>query len=88
MDWIMVDDAQQAMEGRKKTSTTGIKRSLDVLLKIQENKLLVLNVYRSISQEQVEQYLYKLVDPLLHEFVDKETQGHLHSRMRTQTVRR
>ena len=73
VDWIMVEDAQQAMEGRKDIDDWD-KAFLDVLLKIQENKLLVLNVYRSISQEQVEQYLYKIVDPLLHEFVDKETQ--------------
>ena len=33
----------------------------------------MLNVYRSISREQVEQYLYKMVDPLLHEFADKES---------------
>lgn len=72
VDWIMVEDAQQAMEGRKDIDDWD-KAFLDVLLKIQENKLLVLNVYRSISQEQVEQYLYKIVDPLLHEFVDKET---------------
>ena len=73
VDWIMVEDARQAMEGRKDIDDWD-KAFLDVLLKIQENKLLVLNVYRSISQEQVEQYLYKIVDPLLHEFVDKETQ--------------
>ena len=73
VDWIMVEDAQQAMEGRKDIDDWD-KAFLDVLLKIQENKLLVLNVYRSISQEQVEQYLYKIVDPLLHEFADKETQ--------------
>ena len=72
VDWIMVEDARQAMEGRKDIDDWD-KAFLDVLLKIQENKLLVLNVYRSISQEQVEQYLYKIVDPLLHEFVDKET---------------
>ena len=64
---------RMTLEGRKDIDDWD-KAFLDVLLKIQENKLLVLNVYRSISQEQVEQYLYKIVDPLLHEFVDKETQ--------------
>ena len=72
VDWIMVEDARQAMEDWKDIDDWD-KAFLDVLLKIQENKLLVLNVYRSISREQVEQYLYKMVDPLLHEFVDKET---------------
>ena len=72
VDWIMVEDARQAMEDWKDIDDWD-KAFLDVLLKIQENKLLVLNVYRSISREQVEQYLYKMVDPLLREFVDKET---------------
>ena len=73
VDWILVEDAQQAMDGRQSFDDWN-KAFLDVLLKIQENKLLVLNVYRSISREQVEQYLYKLVDPLLHEFVDREAE--------------
>lgn len=73
VDWILVEDAQQVMEGRQDIDTWD-KAFLDVLLKIQANKLLVLNVYRSISREQVEQYLYKMLDPLLHEFVDKESQ--------------
>ena len=36
------------------------------------NRVLVLNVYRSISREQVEQYLYKMLDPLLRMFVERE----------------
>ena len=72
VDWILVEDAQQALEGRKSVDDWN-QAFLDVLLKIQANKLLVLNVYRSVSREQVEQYLYKLVDPLLHEFADKES---------------
>ena len=72
MDWILVEDAQQALEGRQSVDDWN-QAFLDILLKIQANKLLVLNVYRSVSREQVEQYLYKMVDPLLHEFADKES---------------
>ena len=32
----------------------------------------MLNVYRSVGREQVEQYLYKLLDPMLKEFADRE----------------
>lgn len=32
----------------------------------------MLNVYRSLGREQVEQYLYKLLDPMLKEFADRE----------------
>ncbi len=35
-----------------------------MLEKVQANRVLVLNVYRSISREQVEQYLYKMLDLL------------------------
>ena len=72
VDWILVEDAQQALEGRQSVDDWN-QAFLNVLLKIQANKLLVLNVYRSVSREQVEQYLYKMVDPLLHEFADKES---------------
>ena len=72
VDWILVEDAQQALEGRQSVDDWN-QAFLDILLKIQANKLLVLNVYRSVSREQVEQYLYKMVDPLLHEFADKES---------------
>lgn len=42
---------------------------------MQDNKVLVMNVYRSVSREQVEQYLYKLLDPMLRDFVDRSAQG-------------
>ena len=45
---------------------------LDALQRIQDNRVLVLNVYRSVSREQVEQYLYKMLDPLLRMFVERE----------------
>ena len=34
-----------------------------------------MNVYRSVSREQVEQYLYKLLDPMLRDFVERSAQG-------------
>ena len=47
---------------------------LDILHQLQENKTLVLNVYRSVGREQVEQYLYRLLDPVLKEFTNRECQ--------------
>ena len=54
----------------------GAPRSLIrvVLQRLQENKTLVLNVYRSVGREQVEQYLYRLLDPVLKEFTNRECQ--------------
>lgn len=71
VDWILVEDAQQALEGLQNMDDWS-KAFLNILRKVQENKALVLNVYRSVGREQVEQYLYKMMDPMLYEFVDRE----------------
>ena len=72
VDWIMVEDAAKAQAG--KSFETWSEAFLDVLSEIRDNKVLVQNVYRSISREQVEQYLYKMLDPILHDFIDREAQ--------------
>ena len=71
VDWILVEDATKVLEGRQSFDTWN-EAYLDILRQIQENKTLVLNVYRSVGREQVEQYLYKLLDPMLKEFADRE----------------
>lgn len=73
VDWILVEDASKILEGRQSFETWN-EAFLDILQRLQENKTLVLNVYRSVGREQVEQYLYKLLDPMLREFVDRECQ--------------
>ena len=71
VDWILVEDATEALEGHQDFETWS-DAFRDMLEKVQANRVLVLNVYRSISREQVEQYLYKLLDPMLKEFADRE----------------
>ena len=73
VDWILVEDAAKVMEGRKSFDTWD-EAYLDILHQLQENKTLVLNVYRSVGREQVEQYLYRLLDPVLKEFTNRECQ--------------
>lgn len=67
----MAEDAAKAMEGRRGFGTWS-EAYLDVLHQLQDNKTLVLNVYRSVGREQVEQYLYRLLDPILKDFADRE----------------
>ena len=74
VDWIMVEDAAKALEGRQ-SFENWTDAFLDILHQVQDNKVLVMNVYRSVSREQVEQYLYKLLDPMLRDFVDRSAQG-------------
>lgn len=71
VDWILTEDAVKAMEGRQ-SFDTWTEAFLDILHQIRDNKTLVLNVYRSVGREQVEQYLYKLLDSMLKEFADRE----------------
>ena len=74
VDWIMVEDAAKALEGRQ-SFENWTDAFLDILHQVQDNKVLVMNVYRSVSREQVEQYLYKLLDPMLRDFVERSAQG-------------
>ena len=73
VDWILVEDASKILEGRQSFETWD-EAYLDILHRLQENKTLVLNVYRSVGREQVEQYLYRLLDPVLKEFTNRECQ--------------
>ena len=74
VDWIMVEDAAKALEGRQ-SFENWTDAFLDILHQVQDNKVLVMNVYRSVSREQLEQYLYKLLDSMLRDFVDRSAQG-------------
>lgn len=74
VDWILVEDAAKAIEG-KPTFETWAEAFLDILRQVQENKVLVMNVYRSVNREQVEQYLYRLLDPMLRDFLARGMQG-------------
>ena len=65
------EEAAKAMEGRRGFGTWS-EAYLDVLRQLQDNKTLVLNVYRSVGREQVEQYLYRLLVPILKDFADRE----------------
>ena len=72
VDWILTEDAIKVMEGRR-SFDTWTEAFQDILQQVQTNRTLVLNVYRSVGREQVEQYLYRLLDPMLKEFADRET---------------
>ena len=42
---------------------------------MQDNKPFILNVYRSVSREQVENYLYRITYDLLEGVVEEQAQG-------------
>lgn len=73
VEWMLNQETQKALEGPRGFDTWS-EALLDILLKLQADRTLVLNVYRSVGRERVEQYLYSLLDPMLHIFVERETQ--------------
>ena len=74
VEWACVEDAKRALEG-KKTYDTWQEGYLNIFHAVQENKPFVLNVYRCVSRERIEQYLYPLVHNLLLGVVEEMAAG-------------
>jgi probable dihydroxyacetone kinase regulator len=74
IEWSCEEDAHKALEG-KKTYDTWQQGLLQIFEAVQENKAFILNVYRSVSREQVENYLYKLTYQLLIGVVHEQAAG-------------
>ena len=64
VEWICVEDATQALKG-KKTYDTWQEGFLNIFHAVLDNKPFIMNVYRSVSRERIEQYLYPLIHNLI-----------------------
>ena len=71
VEWSCQEDASRALAG-KKTYETWQQGLLQIFEAVQENKPFILNVYRSVSREQVETYLYRLTYDLLEGVVEEQ----------------
>ena len=74
VEWICVEESRRALED-KKTYDTWQQGFLQILEAVRDNKPFILNVYHSISREQIELYLYKLTYDLLINVVEEKSQG-------------
>lgn len=74
IEWCCVEDAKKALEG-KKTYDTWQQGFLQIFEAVLDNKPFILNVYHSVSREQVEIYLYKLTYDLLIGVVEEKSAG-------------
>ena len=74
VEWCCEEDASRALAG-KKTYETWQQGLLQIFEAVQDNKPFILNVYRSVSREQVENYLYKVTYDLLEGVVEEQAQG-------------
>lgn len=74
VEWVCVEDARQALAG-KKTYDTWQEGFLNIFYAVQENKPFIMNVYRSVSRRQIEQYLNPLIHSLLLDVVEEKAAG-------------
>lgn len=74
VEWSCEEDASRALNG-KKTYDTWQQGLLQIFNAVLDNKPFIMNVYRSVSREQVELYLYKITYKLLIDVVEDQAQG-------------
>lgn len=74
VEWACLEDAKKALQGKKTYATwqEGISQIFEVVL---ENKPFILNAYRSISREQIENYLFTLTHGVIMEVVEEQSKG-------------
>ncbi|MGI6094788.1 MAG: TetR/AcrR family transcriptional regulator [Lachnospiraceae bacterium] len=74
IEWICIEEAERAL-GENKTYDTWQEGFYNVFKWVQENKAFVMNVYHSVSREQIELYLYKVTYQLLINVVEERAEG-------------
>lgn len=74
VDWCLDENAAKAIAG-KKTYDTWQQGFLQIFNAVLENKTFILNIYRSVRYERMENYLYKLTYDLLIGVVEERSAG-------------
>ena len=74
IEWSCLEDASRALAGNK-TYETWQQGFLQLFKAVQDNKPFIMNVYHSVSREQVENYLYKVTYDLLEGVVEEQARG-------------
>lgn len=74
IEWSCEEDASRALAGRK-TYETWQQGFAQLFAAVLENKPFIMNVYHSVSREQVENYLYKVTYALLESVVEEQAAG-------------
>ena len=74
IEWSCEEDSRRAIHGNM-TYETWEQGFLNIFHAVEDNKPFVLNVYRHVSQEQIIQYLYRVVYHLIINIVEECAQG-------------
>ncbi|MGN0464933.1 MAG: TetR/AcrR family transcriptional regulator [Lachnospiraceae bacterium] len=74
VEWACLEDAAKALQG-KKTYDTWQEGLLQIFEAVLENKPFIVNVYHSVSREQIENYLFQLTYHLIMGIVEEKSTG-------------
>ncbi len=74
VEWTCMEDARRALGG-KRNYDTWQEGFLQIFQAVRENKPFIMNVYHSVSREQVETYLYEVTYHLLIGVVEEQAAG-------------
>ena len=74
VEWACAEDAARALEG-KKTYDTWQEGFLNIFYAVLDNKPFIMNVYRCVSRERIEQYLSPLIRRLILGVVEEKAAG-------------
>ena len=74
VEWTCVEDDARALAGRK-TYDTWQEGFLSIFHAVQANKPFIMNVYRCVSRERIEQYLNPLIHSLILGVVEEKAVG-------------
>ena len=71
VEWVCIEDGKKVLQDKKTYDTwqEGMQQVFEAVL---ENKPFILNVYRSISREKIENYLYGLTYELIVNVVEEK----------------
>ena len=74
VEWSCLEDATRALAG-KKTYSTWTEGLLQIFEVVYENKPFIMNAYRCISREQIENFLFQLTSDLIMGVVKEQEQA-------------
>ena len=75
VEWTCIEDTEKVLK-ENRTYETWQEGFLAVFDLAKKDKIFIDNIYRSVSLEMLEQYLYRLVYPLLKNVVDEKSKGY------------
>ena len=74
VEWSCVEDGTKALQG-KKTSESWTEGLTQIFGAVLENKPFIMNVYRNVDRERIENYLFKLTYDLIVGVVEEKSKG-------------